>query len=143
MRRPLLALASAILLLCSGCAPTPSPQTNTLSYDLYFQEANLYSAMGKDVLRCEAIALEEQSPQELSTALLNALLDGPSDETLKSPFPSGTTLLSLKLEGSRARVDLSSHYGTLSGMALTLADYCITLTLTQLPEITTVSVTVR
>lgn len=38
---------------------------------------------------------------------------------------------------------MTSGYGGLSGVALTLADYAVTLTLTQLPEISTVSVTVR
>ena len=71
------------------------------------------------------------------------LLKGPLNETLKSPIPSGTTLLSLKVEGTRAFVDLSLAYSTLSGVALTLADCAITLTLTQLPEILSVKITVR
>ena len=40
-------------------------------------------------------------------------------------------------------VDLSAGYGTLSGIALTLADYAITLTLTQIPDIQAVEITVR
>ena len=45
--------------------------------------------------------------------------------------------------GAYAKVDLSSNYRSLSGVALTLADYAITLTLTQLPQIAIVSITVR
>ena len=74
---------------------------------------------------------------------MEELLDGPLDETLRSPFPAGTALLSLALEGGRAVVDLSSAYGTLSGVSLTLADYAIALTLAQLPEISEVRITVR
>ena len=40
-------------------------------------------------------------------------------------------------------MDLSSRYRLLSGVALSLADYAITLTLTQLPEISVVNITVR
>ena len=40
-------------------------------------------------------------------------------------------------------VDLSSHYGTLSGVALTLADSAIAMTLSQVPEISAVQITVR
>ena len=63
--------------------------------------------------------------------------------TLKSPIPAGTSLLSLKLQGGRATVDLSAGYASLSGVALTLADYAVTLTLTQVPEISSVKITVR
>lgn len=74
---------------------------------------------------------------------MEALLAGPEDETLHSAIPAGTDLVSLTLDGRRAVVDMTSGYGGLSGVALTLADYAVTLTLTQLPEISTVSVTVR
>ena len=63
--------------------------------------------------------------------------------TLENPIPAGTSLLSLELNGAYAKVDLSSNYRSLSGVALTLADYAITLTLTQLPQIAIVSITVR
>ena len=75
--------------------------------------------------------------------LMQELLAGPQDETLRSTIPAGTALLSLDMEGSRALVDLSTPYGTLSGVALTLADQAITLTLTQLPDIMSVKITVR
>ena len=39
-------------------------------------------------------------------------------------------------------VDFSSTYGTLSGIDLTLADYSVVLTLTQLEEVETVMITV-
>src|SRR5699024_3447935 len=58
-------------------------------------------------------------------------------------IPAGTTLLSLTLNGSQAVVDLSSAYASLSGVELTLADQAVALTLTQLPEIVSVRITVR
>ena len=80
---------------------------------------------------------------EIAEALMVELLAGPADETLKRTIPVGTVLESLKLEGTRACVDLSHAYGTLSGVALTLADQSIALTLTQLPGILSVKITVR
>ena len=79
----------------------------------------------------------------MAEELLTELLKGPLDESLKSPFPTGTVLNTLTLEGGRAVVDLTAAYGALSGVSLTLADYAITLTLTQLPGISEVRVTVR
>lgn len=81
--------------------------------------------------------------RELAEYLVTELLAGPEDAALTSAIPEETTLLSLELDGTRAKVDLSSRYRLLSGVALALADYAITLTLTQLPEISAVSVTVR
>ena len=112
---------------------------------LYFRAEDLDSAAGGDALRAESVrlpGLSDLEPQQAAEALMEALLAGPEDETLHSAIPAGTDLVSLTLDGRRAVVDMTSGYGGLSGVALTLADYAVTLTLTQLPEISTVSVTV-
>ena len=137
MRRWLIGLAC--LLLLSGCADGGGESGKLL----YFQERDLRSAAGGGALRTETIQVEETESQAVAEALVKALLRGPRDETLKSPFPKGTALLSLELKGSRAVVDFSSAYGTLSGVALTLADQAVVLTLTQLPDILSVQITVR
>ena len=144
MKRKLsLALCAALVfLVCAGAAVTGSGETP--SYGVYFQEADLQAAPGGDALRAEPVVLGDVTgTRETAETLMTALLQGHSDETLKSPIPAGTQLLSLELEGSRAVVDLSAPYGTLSGVGLALADYAITLTLTQLPEILAVKITVR
>lgn len=74
--------------------------------------------------------------------LMTALLDGPPEGShLVSPFPEGTNLQQYKQEGKRLTVDLSWVYGDLAGIELTLADYCITLTLTQLDGVEEVCIT--
>ena len=50
--------------------------------------------------------------------------------------------LSTEEQGTELRVDLSAAYSTLSGVGLSLADYAITLTLTQLPDVARVRITV-
>ena len=82
---------------------------------------------------------------EAEKARLAAAVDTFIQKTsaLANTIPEETTLLSLELDGTRAKVDLSTRYRLLSGVALALADYAITLTLTQLPEISAVSITVR
>lgn len=144
--RALLALCAALAL--PGCvyATRQAQEADTESYTLYYMAADLSSAAGGDAVRSETVLLE--SLRELDTRaaagkLTEALLEGPRDDALKSPFPTGTQLLSVSLRDGQATVDLSYSYSTLSGVALTIADYCVTLTLTQLPEIRSVSVTVR
>lgn len=65
-------------------------------------------------------------------AMALALLAGPGEVGLRSPFPAGTSLLGCKTERGLLRVDLSGQYGELTGYALTLANCCLTLTLTQI-----------
>lgn len=74
---------------------------------------------------------------------LTALLDGPpTDSSFHSPIPDGTRLLGWSLdERGVLRVDLSEGYGALAGIELTLADYCITLTLSQLEGVKRVVIT--
>ena len=141
--RKLVSLLLCAAALLSGCARGGESQQGT-AYSLYFLEADLESVPGGDALRAETVYLEEDlGTTALAEALVERLLEGPSDATLENPIPAGTSLLSLELNGAYAKVDLSSKYRSLSGVALTLADYAITLTLTQLPQIAIVSITVR
>lgn len=112
-------------------------------YALYFLVEEYGDAAGGGALSPEWVDIQTEDTQELATKLVEKLLEGPTQEGFKSAIPSGTSLLSLELRGRRAVVDLSASYGSLSGIALTLADYAITLTLTQLPDIYAVEITVR
>ena len=142
-KRLIAALLCAALLVALG---SRRPDENVTLYKLYFLEADLASAPGRDALRAEEVHLDTSgspSAQELAEQLLQALLAGPIDSTLTAVIPADTALISLELEGTWAKVDLSTRYRMLSGVELALADYAITLTLTQLPEISSVSITVR
>lgn len=139
MRR-LLALTLVLLSLCA-CAPAAEPASG--------EEYGLWFAVESDGVRRDysAVAREgrrwEQEPSV--RALVQALLDGPESDGLYAPFPGGVTIHTIDVdeETKTARVDLSEQYGGLAGFELTLADYCITLTLCQLPQVETVRVTVE
>lgn len=77
-------------------------------------------------------------------SLLSALLAGPSiDRELHALLPEGTRLLTWRMDGDLVWVDLSGEYGRLTGLDLTLADYSIVLTLTQLEQVRRVRITVE
>ena len=142
MTRRLLVLLLPLLLL-AGCRREEPART---AYELYFQEADLTCSAGEGAFRTETVYLYDErteTPQQLAEALMEVLLRGPADETLKSTLPAGTTLLSLELAGDRAMVDLSAAYASLSGVALTLADGAIAMTLSQIPEISSVQITAQ
>jgi len=147
MKRWMILFLSAAVLLVSGCAQlTAGQQPEETTYGLYFREADLSASASGDALRAEQITLsdvDETDSQAMAEALMLKLMEGPADATLKGTIPTGTQLLSVKVDKGIAVVDLSAAYGALSGVNLTLADYAITLTLTQLPEVLSVRITVR
>ena len=146
MRKRWMALLCCVLLILGcACLGTAEEEPAETPYILYFQERELQAAAGSGALRKVGARLTEtagMSDEEIAENLMIELLAGPVDETLKRTIPAGTTLSSLEVEGTRAYVDLSSTYGMLSGVALTLADQSIALTLTQLPGILSVKITV-
>ncbi|MBE6910856.1 MAG: hypothetical protein E7474_14990 [Ruminococcaceae bacterium] len=143
MKRTFAALA-ALLLLLAGCAANaeqPSPD----DYELYFA-APLDTSDGGDAIRSRTLRIEGGAALDtasLAEKLTAALLDPAAGEGLRSPFPSGTTLQRLSVAGGRAMVDLSEQYGHLSGVDLSIADCCLTLTLTQLEGVNAVRITVN
>ena len=146
MKKRLIAVAVCAVLLAALGLGRPYVSERGRTYDLYFREADLEAVPGADALRAEKLYIGDEgdlSARQLAEQLVTALLAGPTDPTLTGVIPAETELLSLELNGAVATVDLSSRYRLLSGVALSLADYAITLTLTQLPEISVVNITVR
>lgn len=146
MRRAMAFSLLAVLTLtgCAYAARQSQPAENACA--LYYVAADLESAAGGDAVRAETVELEgfqELDAPDAVERLTRELLRGPGDEMLKTPFPAGTQLISARLKNGRAVIDLTYPYSTLSGVSLTLADYCVTMTLTQLPEVQSVFITVR
>ena len=140
-------LCAALLAAFGWGQPRISGEGET--YDLYFLEADLSDAPGGDALRAEPLYIESgevRDTRELAEYLVTELLAGPEDAALTSAIPEETTLLSLELDGTRAKVDLSSRYRLLSGVALALAaagTWAVYSIVTKKLSISAVSVTVR
>lgn len=72
--------------------------------------------------------------------LMEAYLSGPIDSAYSSPFPSGTSLISLEINNTRAHIVVSSHLATLSGHKLTIACACIGKTLLEMVDVRSVEI---
>lgn len=72
--------------------------------------------------------------------LVGALLAGPTQDGLVSPFPQGLSLQSWELEDGLLTLNFSEQYGGLADISLTLADYCLVLTLSQVEGVDTVQI---
>ena len=105
----------------------------------------VYYAVTGEQSTVQAVDWEYRVPTGEDTAaeLAELVLSQPETTGLASPAPSGTRLLSCQQEEGQLRLDLSEQYGGLSGVELTVANACLTLTLCQLEGVEEVYVTVE
>ena len=139
----ILSLLCALALALTGCAPAAGGGTDQ---PVYFAaplpEGEPARPVQGPAVLCETRRIPEQA--DLLTALVECLLSGPVSDELRSPFPAGVYQLAPPtLTDGVCQVDLSEHYGGLSGVDLTVADYCIALTLLQVEGVEAVSILVE
>ena len=129
MKRWTMSLLLGLLLLLGSC----STAAEKGGYQLYFASGlEDGSAILSEPYQGEA----DPGPREL----MEALLSGPTEEELNSPFPSGVSLRSWGLEEGVLVLNLSEQYGGLTDISLTLADYCLVLTLSQVDGVDAVQI---
>ncbi len=125
------------LIFVSACSSQETAAGSSTETGLWF--AAVQSDKYED---SAAVKLEVRNWDLIPTAeeLMEQLLAGPEKENVYSPFPEGLSLLDLNVEDGLAEINLSEQYGGLTGFQLTLADYCIVLTLCQRSDIDTVRI---
>lgn len=133
MKRRICAFLTALLLVLAACASSRG-QSSSSQLQLYFVSTQTH---GPALLGQPYTAATSPTPEEL----ISALLSGPTQDDLRSPFPEGLALRSCKLEDGVLQVDFSEQYGGLANLALTLADYCLVLTVCQLEQVERVEIT--
>ena len=138
-------LALILALLClPGCALVEQkPEQPVGEYGIWYAVGE-----GREGPEHSAVVELELRPwQELPSAqtLLDSLFAAPLDPQLISPFPAGVKVLDhhLDTETGILYVNLSEQYGGLSGFDLTVADYCIAMTMCQIPWVTSVRILVE
>ena len=123
-QRRFAALVLVLLLALTACGGEKGKQEGLQLYFPVSRAVSYGSALSGQRWEGE----EDPTPREL----MEALLAGPSEEGLITPFPKGVTLQKLEQEGAVVRLTLSEQYGGLTDIAQTLADASIVLTLCQL-----------
>ena len=131
-----LSLLSVLSLI--SCGVKEEPVEGLIIYGLTAEEKRL----GGDIVSGDMVLPWEELPREreaqVYTVMQHLMRNG---EGHISPLPENVLLRSVTMSGSTACVDLSVGYTFLSGMELTVADYCIVLTLTQLTGVYAVRIT--
>lgn len=129
MKRLILLCLAAVLAL-AGCAPAEHGEGDYLIYG----RTALETSGGSDVIGAWRSTAMGETDERVASDLVRQIM-APEEEQFESPLPQGTRLLSLNIENGLATVDLSIQYAGLSGIDLTIADACITLTLCQMPAV--------
>ncbi len=138
-----LSVLLALLLPLSSCGVRETPQEET-GLRLWFASDEKQVDYGHGPALDSEIYAGEDDPDP--GELLSALLAGPTQEGLRSPFPRGVTLRQWSWDEERPGVllvSLSEQYGALADVSLTLADYCIVLTLSQAEGVEAVEISTQ
>lgn len=146
MKRVIGLILCAALLVFLGVSVVPDGPSEAETLSLYFPvKEELLSGGGDAVttVRIDWREMRSKSAQEQAEAVLHLLLEGYQDSAFGRILPGSARLLSCQVSGSTATVDFSTAYGQLSGIDLTIADYCVALSLVQIPGIYTVRITVN
>ena len=137
MRRLTALLLALCLLLLSGCGPSEQSDQSLLLYYAARSDTGGLSAALQGELWQDAPA--QPNPGQM----VDRLLQPPQDSQLEQVFPAELRLLSWSVSEGLLTLDFSEEYSELSGIALTLANYSLVLTLTQLETVDCVTVTVE
>lgn len=136
MRRLLALLLAALLVVLTACGGQTASDGPVVYYG-----ANTREGYGSAAIQGE---VWEDAPENVTMDdLMDRMLTEPEDPALYVVFPAGVHLLSWSLEDGLLSLDFSESYSELSGISLTLANYCLVMTAAQLEGVQQVTVTVE
>ena len=117
MRRMLLSLVLALSLLLAGCG-TGGESSGVLLY--FCTDPNDHSQLHGPAIQSQPYLGPSGPGVE---ELVSALLAGPTQDGLVSPFPQGLSLQSWALEDGLLTLNFSEQYGGLADISLTTAGW--------------------
>lgn len=135
----MMALMLALLaFLTCGCTKTPNEPDIKDPVQFYYKVSG--ERYGSTDSAIDHELYDAQGHVTDYSKILEVYLQGPKTAGLVAPFPKATKLRSARLDGDTLRIELSDDFGVLSGIDLTMACSCITMTCLQFPGVKTVSI---
>ena len=118
-------LCLILLLLLCGCNEQHSPQepVRFLYPNAQLRYGTADGAFSYEIREGAALQLEE---------LLSLYLRGPVTDDLSQPFPDSVSVAQLRVEDRQAVLVLSDEYAELSGLSLSVANTCLSVTVMEL-----------
>ena len=132
-RLTVLISALLALLLAVGCQSGHSPD-EPVKY--YYPNATISYGTEEGFLSCEL----REGKNKLPADSISEYLRGPVDSAFSSPFPNGTALVQYQLTEDTAYLILTDSYATLTGLDLSVANACLSMTVLELTGATNVSI---
>lgn len=115
-----IALCLFFIMLFSGCSFMDNKsEENQVQFYYLHKEPEYGSENGVIFSESRQVGTYRES------FVFSMYLQGPTDQSLVSPFPKGVSLVSVSQNGSKLELTLSSEFTSLQGYQLTLAYACI------------------
>lgn len=130
MTKRLFAVIMLMTILLSGCGAN---NNDPHSYTFYFPKEEIEFTADDGVVSAEARKLPSLSGDYKS--ILNEYLLGPASAGLKNPFPVGSTVLDVSIEGKRAYITLNNKFSILKDYTFTLACACLASTVFSIMDV--------
>lgn len=118
-------IAAAVLVCLSSCSSNSKEVDFPVSF--YYSSKSISYNTSDGVIASEI--REYKGYENNLPGLLAMYLSGPLSKDLVSPFPKGTALISLKVHDDEVHILLSEEFAKLTGMDLTIACTCISMTM--------------
>lgn len=124
-----ISIISIILIVCIvlfACSTT----NNNAQLKFYYCTAQLKFGSGDSPVQSEN--RKEALDRLAYDRIIEQYLEGPISPDLNSPYPDGTSLISITVEQQTANVILNDAFAQLTGIDLTMACTCLSLTVGEL-----------
>lgn len=125
----------AVFLLLAACSGKEEDDENV--YQVY------YVSNSETKVEMHSHVMEEVSPEEQLKELIICLSTEPEKLEYKAPFAMGFQVLGTMLEGGNLQIDVDAAYRELPPITEILVRAAVVRTLTQLPEVSLVMITVE
>ena len=133
-----LLLVLGVMISMFGCAANGTANSNKVSF--FFLHSDIQYNSDSPVLAEERHVVVDsmQNP----AIIIEHYLKGPDSNNCKTPFPSGTTLISCEATNTYVSLVLSQEILSLTAVQQTIAFACITRTVTELTGATEVQIAI-
>lgn len=129
MKKLLCVILPLILLLSLAACSTSE---GSIKDPVHFYYCQLEMSYGTEPGVIDKEVRDAQGLRQDYAYLLSLYLKGPKSYSLYSPFPTNTSLKYLSLDNGTASIQLGSSFAVLTGLDLTLACACITMTVCEM-----------
>lgn len=125
----------AVVLFLAACSGKEEEGENV--YQVY------YVSNSETKVEMHSHVMEAEDPEEQLKELINCLSTEPEKLEYKAPFAMGFQVLGTTLEGTNLQIDVNAAYKELPPITEVLVRAAVVRTLTQLPEVSLVMITVE